>query len=492
MPTVKKLFLGLPIYSQVPAFFLNCLLSLQKQKPCEMISEFCQGDGIARSRNQLAAGFLDTDCTHLLFIDCDMIFHPDHVARLLEHDEPIVCGLYPKKQEGQIEWVINTLPGQFPGPDARGLQKVRYAGTGFMLIRRDVFEKMIVAYPECEFLADYGKRRVEHDFFPMGVYRDKFSPTGRYLSEDWFFCQRWLDMGGDILVDTKVVVKHIGTVIFPLGYQTDELFARCAPKLPEGFTRERYQVSDEEAAREVFTENVYQLPASFPAGSVVVDIGAHIGTFTAAALARGAAEIHAYEPDPENFEQLTANCGRLRGGENVRPFNRAVWRHGGDLQFSALKNPGDNKGEGSLFATFKSRPAITVEAEDINEVLVKALATHDRIAVLKLDCEGAEFAILEHADRAHLARIDVIAAELHTDLWAGQSRDELITILSRAGFQVALTVHPAYPARALLHATRPVRPHSAAQPLPEAPAASGDTGTPAEALAAGAPTPVPA
>lgn len=163
-----KLFIGLPIYAQVPAFFLQSLLALQARKPLyaadgreiQITIGMSQGDGVARSRNQLSADFLASGCTHLLFIDCDLIFSAEHVARIVSHDVPLVGGLYPKKQDvpGLPEWVLNSLPNT--APDEHGLQEVRYIGTGFMCIRRDVFEMILLQYrPGIEFTADYGSRR---------------------------------------------------------------------------------------------------------------------------------------------------------------------------------------------------------------------------------------------------------------------------------------------------------------------------------------------
>lgn len=232
MPALKpiKLFIGLPIYSQVPAFFLQSLLALQARKPLftadgreiKVHIQMSQGDGVARSRNQLTADFIAGDFTHLLFIDCDLIFSAEHVIRIVSHNLPIVGGLYPKKQEGPIEWVLNSLPNTEPDED--GLHEVRYIGTGFMCIRRDVIEKMIHRLgPQIEFTADYGQRRVEYDLWPMGVYTypDK---SRRYLSEDWYFCQRLADLGGAIFADTRIIVKHIGPAIYPLVSQEQELF----------------------------------------------------------------------------------------------------------------------------------------------------------------------------------------------------------------------------------------------------------------------------
>lgn len=263
-----KLFIGLPIYSQVPSQFVQCLLALQAAKPnfkksfgddFAMEWHMCQGDGIARSRNQLSAAFLKTDCTHMLMIDCDILFSPEAVAKLLSRDKDVIGGFYPKKQQGNLEWVINTFADKTDPMTPEGLQRVAYIGTGFMMIKRRVFDLMRERWPEIRYQADYGRREIEHDFWSMAVHGpgsaagridaargilalDELSGPekieritailngkipddnlGRYLSEDWFFCQRWLELGGEVWGDCCVALKHIGPVVFPLDTQLPQM-----------------------------------------------------------------------------------------------------------------------------------------------------------------------------------------------------------------------------------------------------------------------------
>lgn len=254
-----KLFLGLPIYGQPTMAFVKCLMELQSRKPCHIEPHVGQGDGVGRTRNVLTAQFLKSDCTHLLFMDSDLIFTVDHVKELLLCNQPVVGGFYPKKQQGRLEWVVNPL---IPSPPMRedALQPLKYIGTGFLCIKREVFEKMIMAYPEISFREDYGTRGIAHDFWSMGVARgeegearmnaekllrhlkkqagwecipmvdhlndfikNNQTDEGRYLSEDWFFCERWLNMGGEIFAHTRVALRHLGPVIFPLETQLDEV-----------------------------------------------------------------------------------------------------------------------------------------------------------------------------------------------------------------------------------------------------------------------------
>ncbi len=210
-----KLFLALPVYGGYDPLFINSLLKLQMEPPCSLIVRPCIGDSlVARARNKLAAEFMETDATHMLFIDTDLVFTPEHVGRLIGHDVPIVAGLYPKKQPS-LSWVVNTLPNE--EPDERGLQKVKYIGTGFLMIRRDVIQRMIAEVPGISYVTDAGQvQRTEHDLFPTGPMFDPEQGTTRYHSEDWGFCRRALDLGFDVLADTRVVCKHVGSCVYPL------------------------------------------------------------------------------------------------------------------------------------------------------------------------------------------------------------------------------------------------------------------------------------
>ena len=223
---MKKVFLGMPVYGGYDPSFVSSLMHLLGKRPCPMVVRPCVGDSlVARARNRLAAQFLASDCTHLLFLDTDLIFSPDHIARLVSHDEPIVAGLYPKKQT-DLAWVCNLDEGS--ETDDRGLHPARYAGTGCLLIAREVFEKIRELHPEIEYDPDEGDTgEVKWDFFATGVRLFEGSAgtpaRRRYLSEDWMFCQRALDLGSDIWMDTGVILRHVGECVYPL--QEIESFA---------------------------------------------------------------------------------------------------------------------------------------------------------------------------------------------------------------------------------------------------------------------------
>jgi hypothetical protein len=212
-----KLFVAVPSYDgRIPIQLVQSLNALDGALPCPVTIKLLGGNSLVpAARNVLAADFLETDCTHLLFVDSDIVFTPEQVARLLAHNEAIVGGLYAKKKKDPLEWVVNIFPGQ---STADGLLPVRHIGLGFLLIGREVLEKMIEKLgPEIRYNA-YVTERQEWDFFPVGP-RDDVAAR-RYFSEDWGFCRRALDLGFTLCADTGVKLEHFGTASYPLRSQT--------------------------------------------------------------------------------------------------------------------------------------------------------------------------------------------------------------------------------------------------------------------------------
>lgn len=173
---------------------------------------------IVLARNTAASDFLDTDCTHFFTVDMDIIFAAQqHVERLINDDVDIVGGLYPKKAQGKIQWVCNALPER-PKPDERGLLSLKHIGTGFLMIKRCVFEKMVEAFGEQIKYYEAEINTLRYDFFDMPREPDDEGFV-RKISEDYHFCNQARKLGFTVYGDTHVIVRHIGTAIFPLDTQ---------------------------------------------------------------------------------------------------------------------------------------------------------------------------------------------------------------------------------------------------------------------------------
>lgn len=165
---------------------------------------------VTRARNSLVARMMANEgATHLMFIDADIGFKIPDIIRLLSHDVDVVAGLYPKKNY-PIEYAMNPLHDQVP--DDAEIVEVTNIGTGFMLIKRSVFETMMEAYPQyhCPKLSDLPEvfERFAYTFFDTEVV------DGCYLSEDYAFCRRWREIGGQVFADTRIKLTHVGAHTF--------------------------------------------------------------------------------------------------------------------------------------------------------------------------------------------------------------------------------------------------------------------------------------
>ena len=174
---------------------------------------------ISRARNTLTAKFLhNKDSTHLMFIDADIGWEPWHLMVMLCRDVDVIGGLYPMKSL-PVKWCVNGFPGAEEGPD--GLQEVSKTGTGFMLIKRHVFEKLNAHPATKPFANDIGLPPELNPY--MKTYFDTAVRENRYYSEDWTFCENWRDLGGKVWVDKRVLLRHTGTYVFDYATQ-DQLY----------------------------------------------------------------------------------------------------------------------------------------------------------------------------------------------------------------------------------------------------------------------------
>jgi FkbM family methyltransferase len=195
----------------------------------------------------------------------------------------------------------------------------------------------------------------------------------------------------------------------------------------------RPRTLDTAVLKDVFVRRVYARPGfEVRAGDLVVDIGAHIGLFAAAA-ARSAPRVRlvAVEPYPENFSLLTANLAR-NGLDNVHPVRAAVAASTGERSLHVSSNPAGH----SLHLAEAGQPTIGVATTTLEDLLrAHAPSTVD---LLKIDCEGAEFEILERAAPETLSRVRRIVMEAHT-IDAGRTPSRIVRVLEEQGYRVAAT-----------------------------------------------------
>ena len=194
---------------------------------------FKDGDAlITRARASLMSQFLDdSTATHLLFIDADIGFEPEQALRLIECGAEMCAAVYPVKR---IDWerVRVMIDAARPDPAAAALNyvfevddpsaviekggfvRVRYAGTGFLMIRRRALERMCNRYPELHYTRDHSTEAANESRNRFALFECMIGEDGTYLSEDFAFCKRWIDMGGEIWADLKSTLSHVGPMTF--------------------------------------------------------------------------------------------------------------------------------------------------------------------------------------------------------------------------------------------------------------------------------------
>lgn len=188
---------------------------------------------IQRGRNTIAHHFLSIpDATHLMFIDADQRFRANDIALMIKADKGIIGGPVPMKG---IDWdrvrqgaVLNhpnlsALTGIFNLNKLEGHDmvdpnqpfQVEHIGTGFMLIRRDVFEDLT---PHTQTYTNGGASIASaeevHDFFRVQV------EDGKLLSEDYHFCYEYRKHGGTVWAAPWCELGHFGAYCFS-GVYTD-------------------------------------------------------------------------------------------------------------------------------------------------------------------------------------------------------------------------------------------------------------------------------
>jgi hypothetical protein len=226
--------------------FMCCLLKtieVFKYFNIKIYIEFCKNDSlVSRARNNLIAkAMTNQDVTHMLFIDNDIVWDPIEILKLLISDKPLIGGIYPlkqykwdrlantdnlkslieKKDSSQFKNTPNQTIIQFNLLDynvnfldntirvENNIAKAKHIATGFMMIQREVIEKMMVSFPSTKYTDDVTFLQPEENKYAYALF-DCGVEDDHYYSEDWMFCHRWTKMGGDIFVDVSINLSHIG------------------------------------------------------------------------------------------------------------------------------------------------------------------------------------------------------------------------------------------------------------------------------------------
>jgi hypothetical protein len=231
------LLVATPVHSDVSMHYAQSLLHLQKwcfHNNVRIGFQLMKSSLITQGRNMCVAEFLKKGFTHLLFIDSDIAFNEGAAGRLIEANKDVISIPYPLKdmnwdkgfkmiEEGKIKSALDLknkafyrYPFKVPDPENIKIQnkviEVTHSPTGFMMIKREVFEKMIIAYPNLRIDQDQlVNGKVEKLGHMWNFFDTLFDPEKRtYLGEDFAFCKRWRDIGGTCHAWIGDYITHVG------------------------------------------------------------------------------------------------------------------------------------------------------------------------------------------------------------------------------------------------------------------------------------------
>ncbi len=241
-----KLFLSTPCYGGLCLEpFLTSILRLQillMKEKVELLLDTTENESLVhRARNVSVGRFMQkTDADLVMFVDADVHFDPESVVRLINSGHDISVACYPKKivmwdqAKERLASGDNRNPamlasslvvnfGAHSRPIENGFVEILDGPTGFMMIKRSVFERMEKHFPELDCVNDHQNRDFDKYHACFDCMIDPVSR--RYLSEDYAFCRRWQQMGGKIFADVHTTLGHVGNLPFS-GCMDDRLKAK--------------------------------------------------------------------------------------------------------------------------------------------------------------------------------------------------------------------------------------------------------------------------
>jgi hypothetical protein len=173
------------------------------------------------NRNNLLARFMQTDCTHVWFVDDDMGWDPKAIIGMLKKDKEFIAGAGPLKADGEPVFAIKHPVNEDQTPIVEdGLIKCSHIGGAFVLMKRSVIEKMMIGYPghQC---------RAVDPTTGYNLYECVYG-ANTWTGEDYTFCERWTALGGEIWCYPNITFSHTGTKTWTGNYH-QHLIAQPQP-----------------------------------------------------------------------------------------------------------------------------------------------------------------------------------------------------------------------------------------------------------------------
>ena len=238
-----RIYVATPVHSECSIHYTQALLKFQQSCMMNniMVSfSLLKSSLVTQGRNLCVANFLGDpgDYTHMLFIDSDIDFKFETIMKMLKFDKEVVATPYPMKhihweqiweriQQGKIknkdelmragfiypikmEGLVDNVKKEISIVD--GLIEVSHAPTGCMLIKRQVFNKMIKAYPG-DFIdqATIVNGEAKNNPYMYNFFDTYWDPKAKtYTGEDFYFCKLAKHAGIKMYALVDEYISHHG------------------------------------------------------------------------------------------------------------------------------------------------------------------------------------------------------------------------------------------------------------------------------------------
>jgi hypothetical protein len=231
-----SIFVATPVHSDVSIHYCQALLEFQQYCFAHKVRaqfQLMKSSLVTQGRNLCVGAFMESNMTHMLFVDSDIDFQASSIFKMIAADHEVTAVPYPLKSmqwEKLYEKIKNneitsikelstrgyTYPMKVENEKdinvKNGMMEVSHVPTGCLLIKRSVIEKMIKAYPQLRIdqptiiNGETVDKEFIYNFFDTWFDEENH----KYYGEDFAFCKRWTDIGGKCYAYIMDYITHVG------------------------------------------------------------------------------------------------------------------------------------------------------------------------------------------------------------------------------------------------------------------------------------------
>ena len=198
---MKKVFIGTVSSSAtVSAYYTSSIFKSQqllKENGMDCYLDIIIDEPLIQlARNKLLSLFIESDCDELVFIDSDQAWAPEDLLKLINIDKDFVGAPVIFKNSNKYNVSFESISNE-------DLIKVDSVGTGFLKISKRVAKAV----------SDVSQRYRDGESFNKMAFEVNVV-GGNIVSEDFMFCKKWKDLGGEVFIDPSINPYHIGNASF--------------------------------------------------------------------------------------------------------------------------------------------------------------------------------------------------------------------------------------------------------------------------------------